>query len=117
MCSFGGSRYDDYHKLLPGIFWHGRLVTFQEIKWLSKPQKRQYLIKTGSWGNGIQPNPAEPLLAFDAQIKEIQPTADDKNICLGLQFIGLEANLASQALQKLYNPEGTYYEAKKNTTI
>jgi hypothetical protein len=66
----------------------------------------------------FKPNPVEPLLVFDAQIKEIQPTADGKNICLGLQFIGLEANPEGrQALQKLYNPEGTYYEAKKNTAI
>ena len=69
-------------------------------------------------GMEFRPNPAERLLTFDARIKEIQPTADAKNICLGLQFIGLEANPEGrQALQKLYKPDRMYYQAKRNTTI
>jgi len=115
-----GGRYDDYHKLLPGHFWHGRLVDISKegIQVAIEATEETMLGKGPLMGMEFRPNPAEPLLAFDVQIKEIQPTADGKSICLGLQFIGLEANPEGrQALQKLYNPEGTNYEAKKNTTI
>jgi anti-anti-sigma regulatory factor len=115
-----GGRNDDYHKLLPGHFWHGKLVDISKggIQVAIEATEEIMLDKSRPMGIEFKPNLAEPLLAFDAHIKEIQPTADDKNICLGLQFIGLEANPEGrQALQKLYNPEGTYYEAKKNTTI
>jgi anti-anti-sigma regulatory factor len=115
-----GGRYDDYHKLLPGHYWYGRLVDISKggIQIAIEATEETILGKGPLMGIEFRPNPAEPLLAFDAQIKEIQPTADGKNICLGLQFIGLEANPEGrQALQKLYNPKGKYYEAKKNTTI
>ena len=115
-----GGRCDDYHKQLPGHYWHGRLVDISKggIQVAIEVTEETMLDKDGLMGMEFKPNPAEPLLAFDAQIKEIQPTADGKNICLGLQFVGLEANPEGrQALQKLYNPEGKYYEAKKNTTI
>lgn len=115
-----GGCYDDYHKLLPGHFWHGRIVDVSEggIQVAIEATEETILGKGPLMGMEFRPNPAEPLLTFDARIKEIQPTADGQNICLGLQFIGLEANPEGrQALQKLYKPERTYYEAKKNTTI
>jgi anti-anti-sigma regulatory factor len=115
-----GGRYDDYHKQLPGHFWHGRLVDISTggIQVAIEATEETMPGKDRPMGMEFRPNPAEPLLAFDAQIREIQPTADGKNVCLGLQFIGLEANPEGrQALQKLYNPEGKYYEAKKNTAI
>jgi anti-anti-sigma regulatory factor len=115
-----GGRYDDYHKLLPGHFWHGRIVDISKggVQVAIEATEQTMLGKGPLMGMEFRPNPTEPLLTFDAQIKEIQPTADGKNICLGLQFIALEANPEGrQALQKLYNPEGTYYEAKKNKTI
>ena len=115
-----GGRYDDYHKLLPGHFWHGRLMDISEggIQVAIEATEETMLGKGRLMGLEFRPNPAEPLLEFDAQIKEILPTADSKNVCLGLKFIGLKANPEGrQALQKLYNPEGTYYEAKENTTI
>jgi anti-anti-sigma regulatory factor len=115
-----GGRYDDYNKLLPGHFWHGRIVDISKggIQLAIEATEETMLGDDQLIGIEFRPNHAEPLLAFDARIKEIQPTADGRNICLGLEFIGLEANPEGrQALQKLYNPGGTYYEAKKNTTI
>jgi anti-anti-sigma regulatory factor len=115
-----GGCSDEYHKLLSGHFWHGRLVDISKggIQVAIEAEEETMLDKDRMMGMEFRPNPAEPLLAFDARIKEIQPTADGKNICLGLQFIGLEANPEGrQALQKLYNPEGKYYEAKKNATF
>jgi len=115
-----GGRDDDYHKMLPGYFWHGRIVDVSEggIQVVTEATEETMLGKGPLMGMEFRPNPAEPLLAFDARLKEIQPTADGENICLGLQFIGLQANPEGrQALQKLYKPERTYHEEKKNTTI
>ncbi|MHC4439160.1 MAG: PilZ domain-containing protein [Planctomycetota bacterium] len=115
-----GDRDDDYHKTLPGHFWHGRIVDVSEggIQVVIEATEETMLGKGTLMGMEFRPNPDEPPLTFDAKIKEIQPTADDKHICLGLQFVGLQDNPEGrQALQKLYKPERTYYEAKKNTTI
>ncbi|MHC4328106.1 MAG: PilZ domain-containing protein [Planctomycetota bacterium] len=115
-----GGRYDDYHKLLPGHFWHGSLVDISEggIQVAIEAAEETMLGKGQLIGLEFRPNPAEQLLVFDAQIKEILPTADSRNVCLGLKFIELKANPEGrQALQKLYNPDGTYYEAKENITI
>jgi hypothetical protein len=47
-------------------------------------------------------NPSDPEIAFDAEIREVLPTADGNSICLGLQFIRLETNPEGrQALQRL----------------
>ncbi|TKJ33948.1 MAG: hypothetical protein CEE38_19075 [Planctomycetes bacterium B3_Pla] len=115
-----GGRYDDYHKQLPGHFWHGRLVDISEggIQVAIEATEDTLLGKGRLMGLEFKPNPAEPLLTFDAQIKKILPTADSRNVCLGLEFIGLKTNPEGrQALQKLYSPDGTYYEAKENVTI
>lgn len=37
------------------------------------------------------PAPYEELLTLDGQVRTILPTAGDKNICFGLQLVGLEA--------------------------
>jgi len=115
-----GGRDDEYHKLHPEHFWQGKLVDISKggIQVAIKATEDTMPGKDRLMGMEFRPNPAEPLLAFDARIKEVQPTADGKNICLGLQFIGLKANpKGRKALQKLYNPEGTFNEAKKKTTI
>ncbi|MHC4438192.1 MAG: PilZ domain-containing protein [Planctomycetota bacterium] len=99
-----GGRNDDYHKLIPGHFWHGRLVDISEggIQVAIDAAERTHLDKGQLIGLEFRPIPAEPLLIFDAKIREVLPTADGKNICLGLQFIGLEANPEGrQGLRKL----------------
>ncbi|MHC4206675.1 MAG: PilZ domain-containing protein [Planctomycetota bacterium] len=99
-----GGRNDDYHKLIPGHFWHGRLVDISEggIQVAIDAAERTHLDKGQLIGLEFRPIPAEPLLIFDTKIREVLPTADGKNICLGLQFIGLEANPEGrQGLRKL----------------
>jgi anti-anti-sigma regulatory factor len=115
-----GGRKDDYHKLLPGHSWRGRLVDISE----GGAQVAIDAAEDTTLGRGrlvgleFSPKPGEPLLAFDAQVREILPTADGKNICLGLKFVGSEANPeAHQGLHKLCNAEGVYYEAKENATV
>jgi anti-anti-sigma regulatory factor len=111
-------RKDDYHKTLPGHYWKGRLVDISEggaqVAIDAVDVEESTLCKGRLLGMEFRPNAAEPLLAFDVQIREMLPTADGLNTCLGLQFVGLEANPdGREGLQKLCSSEeSTYYEAK-----
>jgi hypothetical protein len=108
-------RKDDYHKMLPGHYWRGRLVDISEggAQVAIDAGEETILCKGRLLGMEFKPDPAEPLLAFDAQIREMLPTADDMNTCLGLQFIGLEANPEGhEGLKRLCSSESIYYEAK-----
>ena len=114
-----GGRKDDYHKLLPGHSWRGRLVDISEggAQVAIDAAEKTTLGRGRLVGLEFSPKSAAAPLAFDAQVREILPTADGKNICLGLQFVGLKANPEGrQGLQKLCSAEGVYYEAKENAT-
>jgi anti-anti-sigma regulatory factor len=89
-----GGRKADYHKLIPGHSWHGRLVDISQggLQAALDAAEKTYLGKGQLVGLQFRAKPAEKLLAFDAVIKEILPAADGKNICLGLQLTGLEDN-------------------------
>jgi hypothetical protein len=89
-----GGRKADYHKLMPGHSWHARLVDISEggLQAALDAAEETYLGKGQLVGLQFRTGGAEKLLPFDAVIKEILPTADGKNICLGLQFAGLEDN-------------------------
>ena len=113
-------RKDDYHKTLPGHYWNGRLVDISEggSQVAIDAAEGTILCKGRLLGIEFRPNPAEPLLSFDAQIREMLPTADGMNTCLGLQFIGLEANPEGrQGLKRLCSSESIYYEAKEKATV
>lgn len=61
-------------------------------------------------GLRFTPMPYEMPLMFDAQIRNLLPTANDKSICLGLQIVGLEASSEGrQTLQRLCNVVEQYY--------
>ena len=51
-------------------------------------------------GVRFTPLPYEKPLMFDAQIRNILPTADNQAICLGLQLVGLEASDEGRATLK-----------------
>ena len=51
-------------------------------------------------GVRFTPLPYEKPLMFDAQIRNILPTADNNAICLGLQLVGLEASDEGRATLK-----------------
>lgn len=115
-----GGRKDDYHKMLPGHSWRGRLVDISEggAQVAIDAAEGTTLGKGRLVGLEFRPKPTESLLEFDAQIREILPTADWKNICLGLQFIGLKANPAGrQGLHRFFNSDGIYYEAREHTAV
>jgi len=113
-----GGRKDDYHKMLPGHSWLGRLIDISEggMQAAFSTTEVATLGKGRLAGIEFRPYHAESALTFDAQIIEILPTADGKNICIGLQFIALEANpLGRQALERLCSTGGIYYKSKDNT--
>ena len=89
-----GGRNDDYHKLLPGHLWHGRLQDISKggIQVVIDATQETTLGKGQLVGLEFRPDPGKPMMVFDAQIREILPTADGKNACLGLQFRGVEDN-------------------------
>ena len=63
------------------------------------------------------PIPYETTLTFDAQIKNVLPAAENNIVSLGVQFVGLEANLeGKKSLRWLCNSEERYFEARVLTT-
>jgi len=58
--------------------------------------------------------PANAMTAvFEAQIRELLPTADDKYICLGLKYREPETTLIGrQVLQQLHDSVGRYYQTE-----
>lgn len=69
-------------------------------------------LKKGQFiGLTFTPMPYEKPLILDAQIRNILPTADDKNICLGIQLVGLEASPEGRGvLQRLCNIVEHYFQ-------
>jgi anti-anti-sigma regulatory factor len=115
-----GGRKDDYHKALPGHCWRGRLVDISEggAQVAIDTETQTTLGKGRLVGLEFTPNPAQAVLSFDAQIREILPTADGKNICLGLQFVGLEANPEGrQGLRRLCGSTGVYQAVKESAVV
>jgi hypothetical protein len=67
-------------------------------------------------GLRFTPMPYETPLMFDAQIRNILPTADGKSNCLGLQIVGLEASVEGrQVLQRLCNVVERYYQINQSS--
>ena len=73
-------------------------------------------LKKGQFiGLTFTPMPYEKPLILDAQIRNILPTADDKNICLGIQIVGLEASPEGrQILQRLCNVVEHYFQISQS---
>lgn len=66
-------------------------------------------------GLTFTPMPYERPLIFDAQIRNILPTADSQNICLGLQIVGLEASSEGrQILERLCNVVERYFQINQS---
>ncbi len=66
-------------------------------------------------GLTFTPMPYEKPLILDAQIRNILPTADDKNICLGIQLVGLEASPEGRGvLQRLCNVVEHYFQINQS---
>ncbi len=111
-----GSQTTDAHRMPPEHYWQGKLADISTggaqivVDVMQKPdfKKGQFI------GLAFTPAPYEMPLMFDAQIRNILPTADGKSICLGLQIVGLEASSQGrQLLQRLCNVVEYYYRIKQ----
>jgi c-di-GMP-binding flagellar brake protein YcgR len=99
-------------------YWQGRLIDISAggvqvvIDTAQKPDfKRGQFI-----GLRFTPMPYEMPLMFDAQIRNILPTTDQKSICLGLRIVGLEASPEGrQVLQRLCKVAEYYYQINQCT--
>ena len=61
------------------------------------------------------PGAFEQPLMFNAQIRTTLPTADENNICLGLQIVGLEASpQGRKILQRLVEVVERYYQLSRS---
>jgi hypothetical protein len=64
------------------------------------------------------PVPCEPPIVFDAIVRDVLPTADNGQVCLGVQFAGLEANAKGRrGLQRLCSAEGRYFETTESPIV
>jgi hypothetical protein len=69
------------------------LLPLQDHNASGYPQESKPDFKKGQFiGLRFTPLPYETPLMFNAQIRNILPTADKQNLCLGLQIVGLEAS-------------------------
>ncbi|MGA1979425.1 MAG: PilZ domain-containing protein [Sedimentisphaerales bacterium] len=100
-------------RVLLECYWQGKLTDIsaggvQII--VDSGQKPDF--KRGQFvGLRFTPMPYEMPLMFDAQIRNILPTTDEKSICLGLRIVGLEASPEGrQVLQRLCNVVEHYYQ-------
>ncbi|MHC4476428.1 MAG: flagellar brake protein [Planctomycetota bacterium] len=102
----------------PSHYWQGRLVDIsaggaQVV--LDSTYGEDF--KNGQFvGVRFTPMPYETPVMFNAQIRNILPTADGRCICLGLQIVGLEASPEGrQVLQRLCSVVERYYQINQST--
>ena len=107
----------DNTKMPPERYWQGKLVDISAggaqivVDTAEKPdfRKNQFI------GLRFTPMPYETPLMCSAQVRGILPTADDKNICLGLQMVGLEASVEGRdILQRLCNVVEQYHRMNQS---
>ena len=98
-------------------YYQGRLVDISaggaqiSVDTAQKPdlRKGQFI------GLTFTPMPYERPLIFDAQIRNILPTVDSQNICLGLQIVGLEASSEGrQILERLCDVVERYFQINQS---
>jgi c-di-GMP-binding flagellar brake protein YcgR len=108
----------DSRRMPQECYWHGKLTDISAggvqvvVDTAKKPDfKRGQFI-----GLRFTPMPYETPLMFDAQIRNILPTANEKSICLGLRIVGLEASPEGrQVLQRICDVAERYYQINQCT--
>ncbi len=99
--------------------WQGRLVDISEggAQIAVDVTRSPDFMKSHFIRLQFAPIPYGTALMFDAQIRKVMPAADNNSVCLGVQFVGLEANPEGRrSLRWLCNSEERYYEAREFTT-
>jgi len=112
----------------PGKYYQGKLVDIS-AGGAQIVIARQSASNQGSFDAGRQdfkkgqfiglrftPMPYEMPLMCNAQIRNILPTADNKNICLGLQIVGLEASPEGrEVLSRLVGVVERYHQINQSS--
>jgi c-di-GMP-binding flagellar brake protein YcgR len=101
-----------------GSSWQGRLADVSAGgAQIIVDAKYKDDFKTGQFlGLKFTPLPYEAQIMFNAQIRSILPTADEANICLGLQIVGLEASPEGRfVLRRLCEIVERYYQISKSS--
>ena len=116
-CYKSEDRECNKEQMPPQRYWQGRLVDISAggaqvaIDVGQKPDFR----KAQFVGLQFTPMPYETPLMFNAQIRNILPTADGSSACLGLQMVGLEASPEGRSvLQRLCNVVERYYQINQS---
>jgi c-di-GMP-binding flagellar brake protein YcgR len=94
-------------------YWQGKLIDISAggLKIVVDHSLKPHFKRRQIVGLRFTPLPYEMPLMFDAQIRNILPTADHKSITLGLRIVGLEASAEGrQVLQRLCNVTEFYYQ-------
>ena len=97
--------------------WVGQLVDISagglQIAVLREADPR---FKAGQFvGISFKPTPDSTAIMFNAQVKNILPTADERCLCLGLQIIGLEASPEGRfILQRLCGVVEQYHKMNQH---
>ena len=102
----------------PEHYWQGRLVDISAGgAQVAIDASQEPDFKKGQFvGLRFTPMPYEMPLMFNAQIRNVLPTADDDKICFGLQMVGLEASVDGRAiLQRLCNVVERYYQMNQSS--
>ena len=97
--------------------WQGRLIDISAggaqivVDAVQKPDFR-----TGQFiGLRFTPMPYETPLVFNAKIRSVLPTTDDKSICFGVQVVGLEASPEGRGvLQRLCSIVERYHQMNQS---
>jgi hypothetical protein len=107
----------DDKQALPPHYWQGKLMDISAggIQAAIDAGEKSNFRKGQFIGVRFTPMPYETPLMFNAQIRNILPTADGKNICLGMQIVGLEASAEGrEILQRLCGVVEQYYKMSQS---
>jgi len=109
---------DNSDRMPPEHYWQGKLVDISAggaqvaVDAAQRPdfKEGQFVMLT------FTPMPYEAPLTFSAQIRNVLPTADNNNICFGLQMVGLEASPEGrQTLRQLCNVAEQYHQMNQSS--
>ncbi len=103
----------DGRSLPPREYMQGRLVDISAGgAQIAIEKEQQAELRKGQFiGVRFTPMPYEQPLVFNAQVRSILPTADEENVCYGLQIVGLEASREGQeTLTRLVEIVEKYYQ-------
>jgi hypothetical protein len=99
-------------------YWSGKLTDISAggVRIIIDAAKKPDFRKGQFVGLRFTPMPYETPLMFDAQIRNVMPTACENGICLGMRIVGLEASPEGrQVLQRLCSVAEHYHQINQCT--